>query len=286
MKKSLVLSVFLSVSSFSAMAQDDVYFRPERKPVEMVYEYASCDRDVDEYNRCGYFGYRVIPPLELDSLACDTIEFHCGIDSLPLRPDFFITPGYADDFRYSRNVDYLDDMYLWNWGTSSHLNRLWGSELDYFTGSGDFPTWYAPNKLVGFCPIHGVVHALYLSPDYRPEKKRFLTHTDRWIRDNRKASFARSGRYSGGYSGKGNPGDRSSRVSRRRSEEGVSGRSSRSSRRGSSSSSSSSGSTRSYGSSYGGTSSYSGGSSFSGGGGSYGGGGSRGGGGFSHGGRR
>lgn len=337
MKKMLILSVFWGVSSFSAMAQDDMYFKPEKKPVvpvKVVQVKETSERDVDEYNRHGHFSNYVMYPSELDSLMCDTIEFHSGIDSLLLRPDSFHIPQRDRDYQFSRSVSRFDeslgDDERWERDMYYRLHSPWGSGPSYwydpwYYGYGGwydtwrysiwydpwyygygYGGWYAPYTYYWHSPFYGVTYTWYGSPDYRPGKNRHSSETSRWIRDNRKTAVAHNGRSSSGYTPSAsrdpnaNPGDRSNRVSRRRSAEGVSGRSSRSSRRTTSSyeapastyhsNTSSYSNSRSYNSGSSvynsGSSNSGGGSSYNGGGGSYGGGGSRSVGGFSHGGRR
>lgn len=208
MRRNIFLSMIFMIFPACLLAQDDLYFVPTKKNVEMSARdygipsntyYSGIDRSVDEYNRRGSYVE------QLDSAGNDVITFS---PELGVYPDSAIQGDYEYTRRMTRfdDYDWVDaynegyrDGYTstWGWHDPWYYNSLyysgwyggWHYPWRYGWYSGWYDPWYRPYWHYGWhsswYPV--VVHRTY----------RGITGTSNHGRVNRVGNYNSSGRFNG-----------------------------------------------------------------------------------------
>lgn len=145
MKKLVIMLVVAAIIPKTGNAQDDMYFSPKdvksevlvkKTPMVAEQNFPTCHRDVDEYNRRGFYSYYQV--MGNDSTD-DAIDFYGNTpDTLyNSKKDNCKMHRFADDcdddeYVYSRRLRYFDDFWWYNdpW--------TWG----YMPAYGPYSAWY------------------------------------------------------------------------------------------------------------------------------------------------
>ena len=155
MNKLFLVSVLLSMPSFTMMAQDDdLYFVP-KKTVETNHSvidrldrstyYIGSDRNIDEYNHRGKFRSRY-GRIDSDSLSDGMIGYRNG---RAIYPDTI----YEDenDYAYCRRMSRFDGYYGWydpwfygHWGYGPYWSARWGWYDPWYYGYYGYAGWDYP----------------------------------------------------------------------------------------------------------------------------------------------
>ena len=165
MKRIVITSVLLGMLASGAVAQDDIYFVPEKKDKvpaayrpdgdEAVRGYGGAVRDVDEYNRRGVFGGSYYTAIDGDTAATDVIDFYAAdttlVDTTLASVSADAAAGGYDyggdeDYKYSRALSRYDDFYWydplydpWAYGPYGWYGRPYGWYAGWW-----YDPWYAP----------------------------------------------------------------------------------------------------------------------------------------------
>ena len=149
MKKLLLISLFAGVLPLSMTAQDDdLYFVPKKKSVEMVTDhygmpkgvyYSGSNRSIDEYNRRTISHYELIGA---DSIMNDTISF---IAEKGVYPDSIASEDFTYTKKLSRFDDYdmTDNAAFWAGYEAGRYDWGWHSPW-YYSRFGWYDYWYDP----------------------------------------------------------------------------------------------------------------------------------------------
>jgi hypothetical protein len=149
MKKLLLISLFAGVLPLSMTAQDDdLYFVPKKKSVEMVTDhygmpkgvyYSGSNRSIDDYNRRTISHYE---PIGADSIMNDTISF---IAEKGVYPDSIASEDFTYTKKLSRFDDYdmTDNAAFWAGYEAGRYDWGWHSPW-YYSRFGWYDYWYDP----------------------------------------------------------------------------------------------------------------------------------------------
>lgn len=164
MKKLLMLLILAGSMPLASMAQDDVYFSPNKETeapkTEKPAYYSGSKRNVDEYNRYGKLN-SYYQKIGTDSLGNDIITFQPGYgyrgDS-DYTDTAYVYPGSAkfsndDDYTYTRRMSRWDGFYdpwfydyygPYGWYSPWYYGSWYGGWYDpwYYGYAGWYDPWY------------------------------------------------------------------------------------------------------------------------------------------------
>lgn len=140
MKKLILLSVLAGAMPLMSMAQDDdLYFTPESSSNNSSYEYGSCNRNIDEYNRRYQSSYQTIGN---DSVGNDVVSFAGGQG---VYPDSVGNNDYDLTRRMSRFDGYHGYYPSYGWNDPWYYDNLylgWGYPYYGFRFGFGYSPWY------------------------------------------------------------------------------------------------------------------------------------------------